>query len=148
MKRFGRRPFVVATLVVAALGAGVSAQIYKYYTPGSVWTVTAVRVKPGMDQAYHAYLDTQFKAGEEARIKAGYQKSYKVLQSIGDSGEWNLLILREYKDLASIEANEEKSDAVQAQVSGDDQKQMQGYEDRAKIRDLLGTTYMRELVLK
>jgi hypothetical protein len=149
MKRFGHRRFVVAALVVAALGAGVSAQIYKYYTPGSVWTVTEVRVKPGMEQAYHAYLDSTFKAGEEANVKAGYQKSYRVLETMGtNSDSWTVLILREYKDLASIEANAEKADALGAQIEGDDQKQMQGYEDRAKYREVLSTTYARELLLK
>ena len=148
MNRIGRKVFVVAALLVA-LAIGVSAQIYHYYSPGSVWTVTMVRTKPGMDQAYHAYLDGQFKANEEAMIKAGYEKSYKILETMDDdSGSWNLLIMREYKDLASLEANAEKADAVAQQVVGDDQKQMQGYEDRSKIREILGTKFARELVLK
>src|ERR1700693_6306478 len=42
---------------------------------------------------------------------------------------------REYDSLASIEANEEKADALSRQVLGeDDTKQMQGYDNRLKAR--------------
>ena len=60
-----------------------------------------------------------------------------------------MLILREYDSLASMEANQEKADALSRQVLGDDDtKQMQGYEDRSKVRQVLGTKTMRELTLK
>jgi hypothetical protein len=61
---------------------------------------------------------------------------------------WNLLILREFANLAAIEANEEKADALNQQIEGNDQAQMQGYEDRSKYRELVGTKYAREVVLK
>src|ERR1051325_4680110 len=128
MNRISRKALFVAALLVGALAVGVSAQVYKYYSPGSVWTVTMIRMKPGMDQAYHAYLDGEFKKGEDAQVKAGYEKSYKILETMDeDSDSWNMLILREYKDLASIEANTEKSDVLAQQTVGDDQKSMQGY---------------------
>jgi len=50
---------------------------------------------------------------------------------------------------AVIEKNEEKADEVLRQATGiDDQKGMQGYTDRSKIRDVMGTKFMRELILK
>jgi hypothetical protein len=76
-------------------------------------------------------------------------KSYKILRTQGDDAEWNMLILREYESFASLEKNAEKADEVLRQGTGmDDQKAMQGYMDRSKIRDVVGTKYMRELVLK
>jgi hypothetical protein len=65
-----------------------------------------------------------------------------------DGGEWNLLILREFTSLASLEANEEKSDAIAQQTDGTDQAQMQGYQDRSKYREVVGTKFTREIVLK
>jgi hypothetical protein len=50
---------------------------------------------------------------------------------------WNVLILREYASLASIETNTGESDAVSQQTAGNDQAQMQGYQDRAKYREVL-----------
>ena len=81
-------------------------------------------------------------------MKAGFQKSYKILRTLDDGGAWNLLILREYASLAAIEANQEKADALLQQSEGGDQAQMQGYQDRSKYREVVGTKYAREVVLK
>ncbi len=126
----------------------VIGQVHKFFSPGTVWTVTMIKMASGMDQTYLQYLDGQFKKSEEAQIKAGFQKSYKILRTMDDGGGWNLLILREYTSLASIETNVEKSDALLQQTDGTDQAQMQGYQDRSKYREIIGTKYARELVLK
>ena len=135
-------------VLAAVLAAPVFAQVHKYFTPGSVWTVTMIRITPGMDQMYMQYLDGQFKTSEEAQVKAGFQKSYKILRAMDDGGEWNLLILREYSSLAAIESTQEKADALSQQTVGTDQVQMQGYQDRSKYREVVATKYARELILK
>jgi len=135
--------------ILGAAGAvPMIAQVHKFFSPGTVWTVTMIKMASGMDQTYLEYLDGQFKKGEDAQIKAGFQKSYKILRTMDDGGAWNLLILREFTSLASLEANVEKSDAVLQQTDGTDQAQMKGYEDRSKYREVVGTKYARELVLK
>jgi len=135
---------VLLLLAVSAYG-----QVHKYFTPGSVWDVTMIRIHPGMNQAYLEYLDTQLKKESDISIKNGFMKSYKILRSQDDDGGWNMLILREYESFASLEKNEEKADEVLRQATGiDDQKGMQGYTDRSKIRDVVGTKFMREVILK
>ena len=148
MKRFSRKLALAIFAGALMLAITATAQVYKYYSPGSVWTVTTIRIKPGMDQAYLAYLDSEFKKESDAQVKAGYMKSYKILRTLDDDSSWNLLILREYKSLASIEADAEKSDALALQTSGNDDMQMKGYEDRSKIREVLATKTARELMLK
>jgi hypothetical protein len=134
---------------LAAIGGGaVIAQVHKYFTPGTIWTVTMIQMTSGMDQKYLQYLDTTFKKSEDAQVKAGFEKSYKILRTLDDSGTWNLLILREYASLAAVEANEEKADALNQQSDGTDDAQMQGYDDRSKYRAVVGTKYARELMLK
>jgi hypothetical protein len=140
---------VVLIGVLIALGAlPVIGQVHKFFSPGTIWTVTMIKMASGMDQSYLQYLDGQFKKSEEAQIKAGFQKSYKILRTMDDGGAWNLLILREYTSLASIEINVEKADALSLQTDGNDQDQIQGYQDRNKYREVIGTKYARELVLK
>ena len=140
---------VVLIGVLTGLGAlPVIGQVHKFFSPGTVWTVTMIKMASGMDQIYLQYLDGQFKKGEEAQIKAGFQKSYKILRTMDDGGAWNLLILREYTSLASIETNAENADALTQQTDGNDQAQMQGYQDRSKYREVVGTKYARELLLK
>jgi hypothetical protein len=139
-------------LLIAGLAAAgavpVVGQVHKYFTPGTVWTVTMIQMASGMDQMYLQYLDTSFKKSEDAQVNAGFQKSYKILRTLDDSGTWNLLILREYASLAAMEANVEKADALLQQSEGPDQAQMQGYQDRSKYRTVVGTKYARELILK
>ena len=139
-------------LLVVALAAAVATsligQVHKYFTPGTVWTVTMIKIAPGMDQMYMQYLDGQFKKTEDAQVKAGFEKSYKILRTMDDGGAWNLLILREYASLAAVESNEEKADALNEQTMGPDQAQMQGYQERSKYREVVATKYARELMLK
>ncbi len=124
------------TAVLLLLAVSVYGQVHKYFTPGSVWGVSMIRIHPGMDQAYLEYLDTQLKKESDISIKNGFMKSYKILRSQDDDSSWNMLILREYDSFASLEKNEEKADEVLRQATGiDDQKGMQGYMDRSKIRE-------------
>jgi len=113
---------VVLIGVLTATGAvPVIGQVHKFFSPGTVWTVTMIKMASGMDQSYLQYLDGQFKKAEEAQIKAGFEKSYKILRTMDDGGAWNLLILREYTSLASIETNEDKADTLSQQTEGNDQ---------------------------
>ena len=145
---------VITKVAVAAgvllLAISAFAQVYRFYSPGSIWTVTTIRIKAGMDPAYLQYLDGQLKKDSDSQIKAGYMKSYKILRTLDDvQSSWNMLILREYKSLAQMEADEEKSDKLSREtMHEDDEKQMKGYEDRSKVREVLATRTTRELILK
>lgn len=58
------------------------------------------------------------------------------------------MLMSEYKDLATMEANEDKADNLAQTVIGDDEKQMQGYRERLQIREVLETRVGREVVLE
>ena len=149
MKRLHKLILASLALVLLLLAVSAYGQIHKYFTPGTVWGVTTIRIHSGMDQAYLEYLDTQLKKESDISIKNGFMKSYKILRGQDDDSGWNMLILREYDSFASLEKNEEKADEVLRQATGiDDQKGMQGYTDRSKIRDVMGTKFMREVILK
>ena len=104
--------------ILLMLSVSAYGQIYKYFTPGSVWEVSMIRIHSGMDQAYMQYLDTELKKESDAAIKNGVMKSYKILRSQGDDAEWNMLIMREYESFASLEKNAEKADEVLRQATG------------------------------
>jgi hypothetical protein len=146
-----RRTLTASALAAALLTLAVSVygQVHKFYTPGTVWGVTMIRIHPGMDQAYLEYLSTRLKKDSDIMVKNGFMKSYKILRSQDDDSGWNMLILREYDSFASLEQNEAKADEVLRRETGiDDQKGMQGYIDRAKVRDVVGTKFMREIIIK
>ena len=149
MKRLTRKSQALLFGLLLVCGVAAYGQIYKYYTPGPIWTVTTIKITTGMDQAYLQYLDTTFKKESDAQVQAGFMKSYKILRTVDDNGpSWNMIILREYASLADMERNAERSDAKAREVSGTDDQAMKGYEDRSKIREVLGTRTARELKLK
>ncbi|MBI4470960.1 MAG: hypothetical protein HY650_16725 [Acidobacteria bacterium] len=131
------------------LGASIHAQVSRPYRNGSVWQVAFIKMKPGMDSAYLNYLAGDWKREQEALKSEGITLSYKVLSTEShSSGDWNLLLMTEYKDLATMESTEAKADALTQRVIGDDTKMRQGYKDRLEIREVLGVRLAREIILE
>ena len=142
---------VVGLLVAVLLAVGISAfaEVNRPFHNGSVWNLAFIRMKPGMETAYLNYVAGQWKANQEAEKKEGLILSYKVLSVEGHTpGEWNLMLMTEYKDLASMEAGEEKADALSQKTVGNDEKQMQGYRERSENREVMGDRLAREIVLE
>jgi hypothetical protein len=146
------RRIVVGALALSVVGAAaltVHAQVKRPYRDGTVWNVSFIRMKPGMDTAYLNYLATDWKRNQEAAKKEGLIVSYKVLSTEAHNpNDWNLILMTEVKDLATLEATQDKADALSQKVVGDDQKQMQGYKDRSEIREVMGDRLAREIVLE
>ena len=142
---------LIGSLICLLLLAGVSiyAQVTRPYRNGSVWTLAFIRMKPGMDSAYLHYIATDWKKSQEESKKAGLILSYKVLTTEShNAGDFNIILMTEFKDLATMEANQPKEDAVVQRVIGDDEKQRQGYRERLEIREVLADRLAREIVLE
>ena len=141
----------VSLLVVLmlTLSAVAIAQVNRPYRNGSVWSIGFIQMKPGMETAYLNYVAGEWKREQEALKRDGQIISYKVLttESHG-SKDWNIMLMTEYKDMATMEANEAKADNLAQTVIGNDEKQMQGYRDRLQIREVMGTRLAREIVLE
>lgn len=136
-------------LLVLIVGISVFAQVNRPFHNGSVWNIAFIRMKPGMETAYMNYLAGQWKANQEASKKEGIILSYKVLTVEGHTpGEWNVMLMTEYKNLAAMEASEDKADALAQKVVGDDEKQRQGYRERLEIREVMGDRLAREVILE
>ncbi len=142
---------LVGSLVASVLLLCISvvAQVSRPFRNGSVWSVSFIRMKPGMETAYLNYIATDWKRNQEEAKKEGLILSYKVLTTEAHgTGDWNIMLMTEYKDLATMEANEPKEDALGQRVVGNDQQQMQGYRTRAEIREVMGGRLAREIILE
>lgn len=134
---------------IVLLCVSVYAQVSRPYRNGTMWTITFVRVKPGMDTAYLNYLANQWKKEQEALKAENVILSYKVLATEGHgTTDFNLMLMTEYKDMASMEANEQKAEAISQKVVGNDQTVMQGYKERSEIREIVADRLAREIVLE
>ena len=140
---------VCLAVCLLLLGALVYAQTVHPTHNGSVWTLAFIHVKAGMAPAYNKYLANDWKKEQEALKSAGIILSYKVIGTEAHSPtDWDLMLMVEYKDLASLEGNEDKADALLEKMFGGDEKVMQGYKDRSEIREVLGTRLAREIILE
>ena len=146
-----RNRILVSSLIVLVLTLSivVVAQVSRPFRNGTVWSIGFIQMKPGMETAYLNYVAGDWKREQEALKKDGQIISYKVLttESHG-SDDWNIMLMTEYKNMATMEANETKADNLAQTVSGNDEKQMQGYRDRLQIREVLENRLAREIVLE
>ena len=119
------------------------------YTEGSVWDITLVKTKPGMDDDYLRGLGQTLKGAMEEQKKQSIIMDYKVL--LGDASnrdDFNILIMVEYKNMAAFDGLREKTDPIMAKVIGNQDTQRQMAVKRLDIREILGTKTMREVTLK
>ena len=131
------------------LGVSLYAQMERPTHNGTVWELSFIHVKPGMDSAYNKYLASDWKKEQEALKSAGVILSYKVIGTEAHSpNDWDLMLMVEFKDLATLEANQDKADALLQKMFGGDEKVMQGYKERSEIREVLGTRIAREIILE
>ncbi len=141
--------FCSVFVLTLTLSVVASAQVSRPYHNGSVWSIGFIQMKPGMDSAYLKYVATDWKREQEALKKDGQIISYMVIQTEGHgTTDWNLMLMTEYKDMATLEANQSKADNLLQTVIGDDAKQMQGYRDRLQIREVTGNRLGRQIVLE
>ena len=142
---------VVGSLIVLVLTLSVVvfAQVNRPFRNGTVWSIGFIRMKPGMETAYLNYIAGDWKREQEALKKDGQIISYKILQTEAHGAtDFNLMLLTEFKDLATYERNLDKADALLQTVIGNDEKQRQGYRERLEIREVLADRMAREIVLE
>jgi len=147
MKSF--KSLVVLMLCSACLIAGVAWAADRPYTQGSVWTVTFVRVKPGMSSQYLADLAQTWKQVMDEARKQQMIVSYKILGgNPGNRDDWDLMLLVEQKNWAAFDGADDKFDAIVEKLVGPDKKQVEMMVKRSEVREILGTRNLREIIFK
>jgi len=119
------------------------------YTEGPVVNVTAVRTEPGKFDAYMSYLDTVWKASQEAAKKMGDVVSYRVVtvEARGEN-DADLYLVVTYKNWATQDGATAKADAIAKMTEGSVEAANKSMIDRGKIRRILGSWTGQELDLK
>jgi hypothetical protein len=135
-------------LLLPALSTAQPAPARPYHD-GPVWNIVFIKVKPGVGLNYMNYLASDWKKEQEALKTAHLILDYKVIQTEAHAaGDWDLMLMSEFKDLATMEANADRIRATAMQaLSVDDKKMIEGYKDRADWREIVGTRVAREVIL-
>ena len=139
------------SLLVAVLALCTQATIAqdKPYREGTVWSVSFIRVKPGM---LDMYLRDLAVARNNVMIEAkrqGLIVSEKILS--GDAAgrdDWDLMLMVEYKNWAALDGLQDKFDAVALKMVGSEEKRMQLRVKRNDLREILGGKTLQEIIFK
>src|SRR6202050_4042796 len=89
------------------------------FIEGPVVNVAAIRTEYGKFDDYMKFLDTTWKASQEAAKKAGYITGYKVIavEARGENDPDIYLVIY-YKNWAALDGATAKGDAIAKQVEG------------------------------
>jgi hypothetical protein len=119
------------------------------FTEGQVVQVSAIRTEYGKFDDYMKFLDTTWKATQEASKKAGYSTGYKVItvEARGENDP-DIYLVVYFKNWAALDGATAKGDAIAAQVEGSVAAANKGAVDRGKMRRILGSWTGQQLDLK
>jgi hypothetical protein len=138
-----------AAMLLPTLSLAQSVPVRPFHD-GPVWDIAFIKAKPGVGLKYMEYLATDWKTEHEALKKAGLILNYMVIETEAHSPtDFDLMLMTEYKDLATMEANQDKEEAVVNQaLNSNDQKMIAGYQERASWREIIGNRLAREIILE
>lgn len=143
--------FMAVSAAFIGLGlTGVSAVADEHpFTEGPVVNVSAIRTEYGKFDDYMKFLDTTWKATQEAAKKAGYITGYKVI-TVEPRGadDPDIYLVVYFKNWAALDGGTAKGDEIAKQVEGSVAAANQGAVDRGKIRRILGSFTGQQLDLK
>ena len=140
---------LLATILLCAFGTAAGADEARSYKEGPVTEVTYVKIKDGQFDNYMKWLDTTFKPENEALIKGKIILGYKVYANQArEPHDADLILSITYANMAALDNLAERTDAIVEKFEGNLDKQNQGFSDRGSMRQILGSKYIRELILK
>lgn len=138
--------FVIGLLVLVSQPAFAQEKVYK---EGTVWSVTFIKVKPGMFDVYMRELAVQRKQLMAEGKKQGLIVSEKMLSGISaNRDDWDLMLMEEYKNWAAFDGISEKWDAMLLKIIGTEEKVVQTMVKRAEVREIVGDKTMQEITFK
>jgi hypothetical protein len=121
----------------------------KPYTEGTVWTVTMIKVKPGMFDVYMKdLLPLRKKMNEEARKQGLVLSSHVLAGNAAGRDDFDVMILEEYKNWAAFDGMTAKYEAISRSIIGPEQKQVELMTKRTEVREIVGEKTMQEVVTK
>jgi len=139
---------ITAVLALALVSIAAIAEDHPF-TEGTVVNVAAVRTEYGKFDDYMKFLDTKWKATQEAAKKAGYITGYKVISVEPRSeNDPDIYLVIYYKNWAALDGATAKGDAIAKEVDGSVAASNEAAISRGKIRRVLGSWTGQQLDLK
>ena len=136
-------------LAVSSLSFAARAQDVRHYSEGPVTEVDYIQVEYGHFEEYIEWLNSTWKPTMEAYKRAGLIIDYKVLKLTPKSPDQpNISLYITFKNgAAALDKGVELED-VAKKVIGSTEVQNKARVGRNEYRKVLGTEYVREIILQ
>lgn len=143
-------------LVLAALAATVCLAMTNValaddhpYTEGNVINVASIRTAEGKFDEYMEWLGTTWKKMQEESKKKGYIVNYQVL-AVEPRGpdDPDIFLVITYRNWAALDGALAKGDEISKAIEGSVTAANKAQSERDKIRRVIGSSTMQQLVLK
>jgi hypothetical protein len=132
---------------VAVTGSALAAD--RPYSEGPVSVVSSIRTEPGQHENYMKYLATTYKQLMDEQKKAGYIVDWTVYETRPRTqSDPNLYLLTTYKNLAAMDGLQDKVEAIQEKIIGNQDARDAAMLARGKMRSLVGSEVIREVKFK
>jgi hypothetical protein len=136
-------------LAASSLPLNARAQDQRAYTDGPVTEVDYIQVEYGRFETYIDWLNSTWKPTMEATKKAGLIIDYKVFRLTPKLPDQpNVILWITYKNAAAALDKGVEQEAVAKKVICSTECQNKARVARSEYRKVLGTEYIRELILK
>jgi hypothetical protein len=135
-------------LAASSLSLDARAQDERKYTEGPVTLVQEIAVEYGHFEEYIDWLNSTWKPTMEATKKAGLIIDYKVFSSTPPSPDHaDIILWITYKNMAALDKGAEE-EAVAKKVICSTECQNKARVARSEYRKVMGSEYIREIILK
>jgi hypothetical protein len=139
----------VASTILSLITISAIADESRSYTEDTVSTVSSVRTKPGMRDAYLKYLDTSWKTLMEDQKKAGIIVDYAVYEVTPRSPQDpNLYLVVTYKNMAALDGLEDRTEPMIKKIFTSRDQANKASAERESLRETIGSQLIRHLILK
>ena len=136
-------------LALCALARDARAQDVRHYTDGPITELDYIQVEYGHFEDYVDWLNAIWKPTMEGMKKAGLIIGYKVVSATPRApGQPNIILMITFKDGAAALDKGVEQEEVAKKVIGSTAFQNKARVGRNQYRTVLGTEYVRELILR
>jgi hypothetical protein len=136
-------------LAVSSFSLNARAQDVRQYSEGPVTEVDYIQVEYGHFEEYIDWLNSTWKPTMEAFKKAGLIIDYKAVRATPKTPDQpNIFLMITFKDGAAALDRGVELEEVAKKVIGSTEVQNKARVGRNEYRKVLGTEYVRELILK
>ena len=144
------KTFTRLTLVISFCFFGMQAIAQEHFTPGPVWRVTLIDIKPGKFDEFMTDLRQNFKPINEEYKKQGIIMNYVVrLKSTTDGpSDWDVAIAVQYKNFAALDDLGAKTDPITLKHYGSREARQAAATKRTEWGTTVASHLMREVTLK